>query len=263
MHLCGQSATSQGLSRLINSKRYMTTTPAKARLSSARVRPRPGEFVRSPLRSPESRPKLVSAEHALAKSPRAASAPRHLRVTERPVRVVGRGTRTRLHAGDEVALARRAKVHPGPGRYASVAAMPPSTGMTAPVMYVARSEHRNEASSATSSGWPPRLSAVPCTTCGFRSAAPGPPAISVSMKPGQIAMARMSWVPYSTAAALVNAMTPAFAAEYTLTGDGLKALRPTVADQLTMTPPPVASIVLMPCLVPCQTPRRSASMTRS
>src|SRR5262249_7304747 len=123
--------------------------------------------------------------------------------------------------------------------------------MTAPVMYVARSEQRNEASSATSSGWPPRLSAVPCTSWGNRAAAPGLPDISVAMKPGQMAMARMPWVPYSPAAALVNAITPAFAAEYTLTGNGV-ALRPPVEDQLTITPPPVGSIVLMPCLVPSQ-----------
>jgi hypothetical protein len=36
---------------------------------------------------------------------------------------------------------------------------------------------------------------------------------SVSMKPGQMAIARMPRVPYSTAAALVNAITPALAAE--------------------------------------------------
>jgi hypothetical protein len=33
--------------------------------------------------------------------------------------------------------------------------VPPSIGMTAPVMYADRSEARNDASSATSSGWPP------------------------------------------------------------------------------------------------------------
>lgn len=58
------------------------------------------------------------------------------------------------------------------------------------------------------------------------------------MKPGHMAIARMAWVPYSTAAALVSAMTPAFAAEYTLTGNGV-AFVPPVDDQLTMTLPPV------------------------
>ena len=53
------------------------------------------------------------------------------------------------------------------------------------------------------------------------------------MNPGQMAMARMPWVPYSTAAALVNAMTPALAAEYTLTGKAV-ALMPPVDDQLMM-----------------------------
>ncbi len=80
-------------------------------------------------------------------------------------------------------------------------------------MKLARSEHRKAASSATSSGCPPRLSAVPCTSLGNRSAAPLPPDMAVSTKPGQMALARMPWVPYSTAAAFVKAMTPALAAE--------------------------------------------------
>src|SRR6516164_3004273 len=145
---------------------------------------------------------------------------------------------------------------------ASVAVIPPSTGITAPVIYDARSEQRNDASSATSSGCPPRLRAVPWTSWGNRSAAPGPPDSSVSMKPGQMAMARMPRVPYSTAAALVKEMTPAFAAEYTLTGKAV-ALIPPVDDQLRITPPPQPSRVLMPCLVPKKTPRKSTSMTRS
>jgi hypothetical protein len=37
--------------------------------------------------------------------------------------------------------------------------------------------------------------------------------ISVRMKPGQMALARIPRWPYSTAAALVTAMTPALAAE--------------------------------------------------
>ena len=37
--------------------------------------------------------------------------------------------------------------------------------------------------------------------------------ISVRMKPGQMALARMPFTPYSTAAAFVMAITPAFAAE--------------------------------------------------
>src|SRR4051812_7534622 len=38
---------------------------------------------------------------------------------------------------------------------------------------------------------------------------------------------------------------------------------PPVDDQLTTVPPPVASIVLMPCFVPSHTPRRSTPITRS
>ena len=79
------------------------------------------------------------------------------------------------------------------------------------------------------------------------------------MKPGQMAMARMPLEPYSTAAALVSAMAPALAAEYTLTGKGV-AFIPPVDDQLRMTPPPVGSIALMPCLVPSMTLLKSASM---
>src|SRR5438445_6052856 len=98
------------------------------------------------------------------------------------------------------------------------AVLPPSMGMMAPVMYAARSDARNDASSATSSGWPARFSAEPPTRAGKRSAAPFPPDIGVSMKPGQMALARMPCSPYSMAAALVRAMTPALAIEYTLVG---------------------------------------------
>src|SRR2546430_12444848 len=121
-------------------------------------------------------------------------------------------------------------------------------GMIAPVMYEARSDARNDASSATSSGWPPRLRADPPTSAGKRSAAPLPPDIGVSMKPGQMALARMPCSPYSTAAALVSAMTPALAMEYTLVGIR-EPFMPPIDDQFTMAPPPVGSIVLIPCLV--------------
>ena len=47
---------------------------------------------------------------------------------------------------------------------------------------------------------------------GYESS-PAAPMISVRMKPGQMALTRMPLVPYSTAAALVTAMTPALAAE--------------------------------------------------
>ena len=59
--------------------------------------------------------------------------------------------------------------------------------------------------------------------------------ISVLMKPGQIALTRMPCAPYSTAPAFVMAMTPAFAAEYTVVNG--EALSPPIDDQLTIAPP--------------------------
>ena len=58
-----------------------------------------------------------------------------------------------------------------------------------------------------------------------------PPDISVSTKPGQMALARMPASPYSMAAALVMAMTPALAAEYTPVGMR-EPFMPPVDDQL-------------------------------
>src|SRR5207237_10501591 len=113
-------------------------------------------------------------------------------------------------------LAQRAEVSKGRGggrQLGRQAVLPPSMGMIAPVMYPARSEARNDASSATSSGWPARFRAEPPTSAGKRSAAPLPPDIGVSMQPGQMALARIPCSPYSMAAALVNAMTPALAIE--------------------------------------------------
>ena len=57
----------------------------------------------------------------------------------------------------------------------------------------------------------------------------------------------MPLAPYSTAAALVNAMTPAFAALYTLVGMS-DAFRPPIDDQLMIDPPPVAGNRLDPVL---------------
>ena len=88
------------------------------------------------------------------------------------------------------------------------------------------------------------------------------PMISVWMKPGQIAVdadavRRRTRPP----PALVTAITPAFAAEYTLVnGD---ALRPPIDDQLTIAPPsPCSSMARMPCFMPSSTPRRSTSIVR-
>src|SRR4029453_14066106 len=129
------------------------------------------------------------------------------------------------------------------GQLGRLAVVPPSIGMMAPVMYAARSEARNDASSATSSGWPPPFRAEPATSAGNRAAAPFPPDISVSMKPGQIAFARMPCSPYSMAAALGKAIPPAWAPEKTRGGRG-EPFMPPIDDQFRITPPPVATIVL-------------------
>ena len=57
------------------------------------------------------------------------------------------------------------------------------------------------ASSATSSGWPARFNAEASIIWGT-APAPGPPDISVSMNPGQMALARMPFGPYSMAGRL-------------------------------------------------------------
>src|SRR5262249_41077075 len=136
----------------------------------------------------------------------------------------------------------------------------PSTGMIAPLTYDARSEHRNAATSATSWGWPARPSAAFSSISG-KCSAPAAPMISVRMKPGQRAVTRTPRLPYSTAADLVTAMTPALAAEYT--DVALPELSPPTDDQLTTAPPPVSSIARMPYFMPWSTPRRSTSMMRS
>ena len=82
------------------------------------------------------------------------------------------------------------------------------------------------------------------------------------MNPGQTALARIPLVPYSTAAAVVRAITPALAAEYVLVGIG-EARRPPIEDQFTIAPPPVGTIALTPCFVPSITPLRSTAMIRS
>ena len=71
----------------------------------------------------------------------------------------------------------------------------------------------------------------------------------------------MPFEPYSTAATLVTAMTPALAAEYTLVASD--ALSPPIDDQLMIDPPPVSSMARIPCFIPSTTPRRSTSSVRS
>ena len=86
--------------------------------------------------------------------------------------------------------------------------------------------------------------------------------ISVWMNPGQIALARMPCGPYSIAATLVTATTPAFAAEYTAVNG--EPLSPPIDDQLTIAPPsPCSSMARMPCFIPYSTPRRSTFIVAS
>jgi hypothetical protein len=90
---------------------------------------------------------------------------------------------------------------------------PPAVdGEMAPVTNEARPQARKAATSATSTGSPARLSTAFLSISG-KCLLPCAPMISVRMKPGQTALTRMPFGPYSTAAAYVMAMTPALAAE--------------------------------------------------
>ena len=62
---------------------------------------------------------------------------------------------------------------------------PPSTGISATVMYAAAAESRNVTSAATSSGWPARLSGV-WDRLAARNAGDADAVIGVSMNPGWI-----------------------------------------------------------------------------
>ena len=129
--------------------------------------------------------------------------------------------------------------------------------MIAPLTNEARSEHRNAATWATSSGCPARWSDAFSYISG-NFAPPDAPMISVSMNPGQRALARIPWCPYSADADLVTEMTPALAALYTdvdIPPDD--AFNPPTDDQLTIDPPPAAIIAGMPYFIPRRTPRRS------
>src|SRR5262249_49724408 len=89
----------------------------------------------------------------------------------------------------------------------------PSTGMMAPLTYEARSDARKQASSATSSGRPARPIAGLVASSGYISAARPLMPSGERMTPGHTQLARMPTSPYSMAAFLVTATTPAFAAQ--------------------------------------------------
>src|SRR5437870_6074434 len=87
---------------------------------------------------------------------------------------------------------------------------PPSTGMIAPDTNDARSEQRNAATSATSSGLPARPSDAFSYIWG-KLEPPDAPMISVSMNPGHRQFTRIPLRPYSDDADFVSDTTPAFA----------------------------------------------------
>ena len=85
-----------------------------------------------------------------------------------------------------------------------------------PVTYEACGDARNVMRSATSVAVPMRSSGVASSTTDRRSSSASTIAVRfVSMKPGDTQFTRISGA-YSSAAAIVSEITPAFAAEYGL-----------------------------------------------
>src|SRR6218665_2869310 len=110
-------------------------------------------------------------------------------------------------------------IHPASHRPGHYAVSPPSTSMTVPVTYDARSDIKNTATCATSSAVPTRPKHVrrATVTCQSAGSIPsGPPARSrgVSMGPGDTQFTRICWGPSSRAADRDQCTKPAFADEY-------------------------------------------------
>src|SRR5271168_1410641 len=102
------------------------------------------------------------------------------------------------------------------------AVVPPSTAMSAPVTNELSSEARNSAAGATSSGWPTRPNISfsimgPRNSGSLRSSRVAP----VSMRPGEIVLARMLCLPPSIASCRVMARTPPLAAVCAMPGQRL------------------------------------------
>src|SRR6185312_15857884 len=173
------------------------------------------------------------------------------------IRVVGQLPIAEQVGAGEIGRRHRGLVH------GSRADQPPSTGMIAPETNDARSEHRNAATSATSSGRPPRPSDAFFAISG-NCDPPDAPMISVSMNPGQTQFTRTPLRPYSADADLVSETTPALAALYTEVAIACSDARnPPTDDQLTTAPPPASRRRGMPYFMPRKTPRRSTSITVS
>ena len=90
--------------------------------------------------------------------------------------------------------------------------IPPQQVITCPVIYADKSEARNRAKLATSSGVPPRRRGI-CSAQAFFTSSGSALVISVMMKPGAMALWRILRTPISLAADLVKPMIPAFDAE--------------------------------------------------
>ena len=106
--------------------------------------------------------------------------------------------------------------------YDHQAVVPPSTAMSAPVTNELSSEARNSAAGATSSGLPTRPNISfsimgPRNSGSLRSSRVAP----VSMRPGEIVLARMLCLPPSTASCRVMARTPPLAAVCAMPGSAL------------------------------------------
>ena len=90
--------------------------------------------------------------------------------------------------------------------------IPPQTRRACPVTYAERSEPKNTATLATSSGVPPRRNGI-CSAHFFFTSSDNTHVISVMINPGQIAFARTFLEPNSLAIDLAKPIIPALEAE--------------------------------------------------
>ena len=90
--------------------------------------------------------------------------------------------------------------------------MPPHTLITCPETYEPISEAKNKQQFATSSGFPALFNGIFCIQV-FTTSSPSAPVISVSIKPGAMALHRMFLEPNSCAIDLVKPIMPDLDAE--------------------------------------------------
>ena len=89
--------------------------------------------------------------------------------------------------------------------------IPPQTLMVCPLIYADSSLAKNRTQLATSSGFPPRFKGIPLTHSAFTSSL-RLYVISVSIKPGAMALQRMFLEPNSFATDFVKPIIPALEA---------------------------------------------------